>query len=343
MEKQPLPSAMPGADNGTTPAAPPLGRYQEVGGRRLLFHQSGVGRPAVVFLPGAGAVGLDYLNVQQGASELTTSVVYDRAGTGWSDPVALPRSAAQVVDELRDLLVVADVRPPYLLVGHSLGGLYARHYAQRFPDEVAALLLMDPAHEDYDAYMPSELSEMRSGWSALIATARKQLFRLLNGALAGAVRLAPTRDLLLRLPAIQYYRRQYRALFTREMADCPEHVREPLIERHVSPEWLLVGMREAQNADQLYDEVRRAVPMPDIPLIVLCSVDIDDFTRVVSMGRTESLLHEEIEGRRRLYTMLAGSVPRGELRTVGTGHVTMHLRRPDEILQAIRDLLARLT
>lgn len=295
----------------------------------------------MVFLPGAGAVGLDYLNVQERAAEFTTSVVYDRGGTGWSDPVALPRSAAEVTDELRDLLVVAGVHPPYLLVGHSLGGLYARHYVQRFPDEVAALILMDPAHEDYDAYMPRELSEMRNGRGALIAAAKKQLYRLLNGAIGGSLRWAPTRALLLRLPAIRYYRGQYRALFTREMADWPEHVREPLVDRHVSPEWLLVGLREAQNVDQLYDEVRSAGPTPDIPLIVLCSIEIDDFRRVVTRGQSESLLHEEIEGRRRLYTMLAGSVPRGTIRPVDAGHFTMHLRRPDDVLQAIRDLDGR--
>lgn len=296
----------------------------------------------MVFLPGAGTVGLDYLNVQRGAAELTTSVVYDRAGTGWSDPVALPRSAAEVTDELRDLLVAADVPAPYLLVGHSLGGLYARHYAQRFPNEVAALVLMDPGHEDYDAYVPREPNEMRRAPAAFIASARKQFYRLLNGALAGALRWAPTRALLLRLPAIRYYRGQYRALFAREMADWPEHVRDVLVECHVSPEWLLVGLREVQNVDQLSDEVRRAGPMPDVPLIVLYSTAIDDFMRVVSAGRSESLLREEIEGRRRLYTMIAGSVPRGEIRPVDAGHVTMHLRQPDDVLQAIRDLLARL-
>ncbi len=60
----------------------PLGRFYEVGGRRLLLHRSGSGTPAAVFLPGGGAVGLDYLNVQQKAAELTTSVLYNRAGTG---------------------------------------------------------------------------------------------------------------------------------------------------------------------------------------------------------------------------------------------------------------------
>ena len=71
---------------------PPTGRYYQVEGRRLLLHQSGSGDPAVVFLAGGGAVGLDYLNLQQRAAELATSVIYDRAGTGWSQRVDLPRA-----------------------------------------------------------------------------------------------------------------------------------------------------------------------------------------------------------------------------------------------------------
>src|SRR5215218_4791102 len=143
---------------------PPAGRYYQVEGRRLLLHQSGSGDPAVVFLAGGGAVGLDYLNLQQRAAELATSVIYDRAGTGWSQRVDLPRASAEVIEELRELLRAAEVPAPYLLVGHSLGGLYARHYAQRFPDQVAALLLLDPAHEEYNAYMPQELVDQWAEW-----------------------------------------------------------------------------------------------------------------------------------------------------------------------------------
>jgi pimeloyl-ACP methyl ester carboxylesterase len=305
-----------GAQSGTTSGAtPPLGRYQEVGGRRLLLHRSGSGSPAVVILPGGGAVGLDYLNVQERAAELTTSLLYDRAGTGWSDPVELPRTSGQVADELRELLRTADVPAPYLLVGHSLGGLYARHYAQRFPDEVAALLLLDPAHEDYHAHMPQQLVDQWEAWD-------------------------PDQALPDELPdeLIQLYR----GLFAQEMADWPEEIREPLIDRHVSREWLRVGLQEAKNVDQLYDEVRHAGPMPDVPLIVLSSMGIDSFKRAVSQGTSESLLREEIEGKRRLYTALAESVPRGEIRLIeNAGHVTIHLRRPDAVFQAIQDLLGR--
>ncbi|MFE9637289.1 alpha/beta fold hydrolase [Streptomyces sp. NPDC006463] len=80
-------------NNSTSPArlAPPIGGFQEIEGRRIFVHRSGSGGPAVVFLPGASAVGLDYLVVQQGVSQFTTAVVYDRGGTGHSDPLPLPR------------------------------------------------------------------------------------------------------------------------------------------------------------------------------------------------------------------------------------------------------------
>jgi pimeloyl-ACP methyl ester carboxylesterase len=297
-----------------TEANPPLGRFYEVGGRRLLLHRSGSGTPAVVFLPGGGAVGLDYLNVQHKAAKLTTSVLYDRAGTGWSDRAGLPRTSAEVTSELRQLLRTAGVPAPYLLAGHSLGGLYARHYAQRFPGEIGALLLLDPAHEDYNAYMPQQLNELRQAWD-------------------------PDQAFPDELPGelIQFYR----GLFAQEMADWPEDVRELLIDRHVSPEWLRAGLQEASNVNQLYDEVRHAGPMPDVPLIVLCSMSTDAFKEAVSVGESESLLREEIEGKRRLYTALAASVPRGEIRLIDAGHVTMHLRHPDAVLQAVQGLLAR--
>lgn len=82
--------------------------------------------------------------------------------------------------------------------------------------------------------------------------------------------------------------------------------------------------------------------MPDVPLIVLSSMEIDTFKRAVSGGTPESLLLEEIEGKRRLYTDWVNSVARGEIRLIDdAGHVTIHLRRPDAVLQAIQDLLDR--
>jgi len=130
--------------------SPPLGTFVPVAGHRLFVDRCGTGDPAVVFLPGAGLTGLDYWPLQQRAGTGRSSVVYDRAGTGWSDRVRLPRTARAVTGELHELLGRLGIRRA-LLVGHSLGGLYARHYANRFPGETAGLVLLDPAHEDYDA------------------------------------------------------------------------------------------------------------------------------------------------------------------------------------------------
>jgi len=76
----------------------------------------------------------------------TTTFAYNRPGYGDSDPVTTPRDGQHVVDELRALLQAQGMKPPYILVGHSLGGLYMQLYARRYPDEVGALILVDTTH-----------------------------------------------------------------------------------------------------------------------------------------------------------------------------------------------------
>src|SRR5215471_4651557 len=144
--------------------AVPSARFYDVGGRQLMLCASGTGEPVVVFLPGAGLTGLGYLNLHEQVSQFATSVLYDRAGTGWSDHVQLPRSATEVANELRLLLRVAGAPAPYVFVGHSLGGIYARRFAQRFPADIAGFLFLDPGHEDYLTKLPtpSRLERLRT-------------------------------------------------------------------------------------------------------------------------------------------------------------------------------------
>src|SRR6516225_5284160 len=111
-----------GANSRTT--EPPVCRLYKVGDRRLWLHHSGEGTPATVFLSGAGTVGLDYFNVQQRAPRFGVSVIYDRWGTGFSEGDPAGQSAAATVADLRALLNEAGISPPYVLVGHSLGGLF---------------------------------------------------------------------------------------------------------------------------------------------------------------------------------------------------------------------------
>ena len=318
-------------DKRSRPQAP-LGSRCEVEGRSLWLHRSGEGAPAVVFLAGAGTVGLDYLLLQDRTTRLAASVIYDRGGTGWSDPAPARRSAAAIAWELRALLRVADVPPPYVLVGHSYGGLLARRYGQLWPEDVAGLVLLDPAHEDYDAYMPGAMRAARAGWISLL------LGKASGTALGAAVRFAP--GLVERAPPVRRYRELYRTLFAAEMADWPPLVREALVERHVSLRWLWAGIEEARTVEPLYREIRAGGGLPDVPLIIFCSTMIDEFRRAVAPGEPEEQQAEALAGQRRLYDDFAASTPRGEVRLVNCGHVTMPYRCADEIARAVEDVLA---
>jgi hypothetical protein len=99
---------------------------------------------------------------------------------------------------------------------------------------------------------------------------------------------------------------------------------------------------ERQTVLGMPGELRHAGPLLDVPLIVLTAMGIDAFKQAVSQGIPGSLLREEVESKRRLYHALAASVPYGENRLIdGAGHVTIHWRRPDAVLQAIQDFLGR--
>ncbi|MGV9381876.1 alpha/beta fold hydrolase [Nonomuraea sp. NPDC003707] len=148
----------------------------------------------------------------------------DRGGTGWSGPTRLPRTA----DELYDLLRVAGVPGPYVLVGHSLGGLHARRCAQLHPDEVAGLVALDILYEEWDAYVPEPFRLTQA--QALDETVTEIPAELVEGA---------------------------RALLNGMFASWPADIREALVARHLDPAAFADGMRERANLADLAASVSR--------------------------------------------------------------------------------------
>jgi pimeloyl-ACP methyl ester carboxylesterase len=124
---------------------PPPGRLIRVGGHRLHARSLGAGRPVVVLEAGIAASSISWDPVQREIAAFTRVCAYDRAGYAWSDAPQTQRSPEVLVSELRALLRGIDAEPPYVLVGHSFGGLIARLFAARHPDEVAGIVLVDPA------------------------------------------------------------------------------------------------------------------------------------------------------------------------------------------------------
>jgi len=129
---------------------PPL---LDVRGRRVETRLKGTGTPAVVFELGASGGNLAYWRVQNAVAKQARTLVYERAGLGRSSPGGEPRSAEVIARELHELLEVAGLQPPYVLVGHSYGGLLVRVFAHMYPEETSGLVLVDPATEGMYAYL----------------------------------------------------------------------------------------------------------------------------------------------------------------------------------------------
>jgi pimeloyl-ACP methyl ester carboxylesterase len=117
-------------------------------GRRINLYCLGAGSPTVVFDSGLGGGTPAWAPIQAKIAKATRACSYDRAGINFSDPSPRASSSVNIVDDLHRTLAAAGVAPPYVVVGHSYGGLNVRLFATTYPSEVVGMVLVDPMHED---------------------------------------------------------------------------------------------------------------------------------------------------------------------------------------------------
>lgn len=139
---------------------PAPGQLVDVGGYKLHIHCMGEGSPTVILESGWVESSSTWIYIQPEVAKTTRVCSYDRAGYGWSDPSPNPRTASWRVDELHTLLVNANVQGPYVLVGHSLGGMLVRVYTHNYPDEVVGMVLVDSMHEEQYERLPGAKSSI---------------------------------------------------------------------------------------------------------------------------------------------------------------------------------------
>ena len=156
-----LPLAIGGVVLGQPAAAPEVAQPQgllpygkpgqliDIGSRRINLHCTGAGGPTVILMAGLSSWSAVWYKTQPAIAQMTRVCAFDRAGYGFSDPAPRPQVLSEVVDDLHAALAAGPVPGPYVLVGHSLGGLEARVYSQRWPKEVVGMVLDDtsPAGE----------------------------------------------------------------------------------------------------------------------------------------------------------------------------------------------------
>ncbi len=125
---------------------------------------TGRGTPTVVLDSGLGDSFISWQKVQPEIAKFTQVCSYDRAGIGYSDSSPRPRTSQVIAEELNSLLRAAGIVPPYVLVGHSMGGYDVRVYAGLYRNDIAGIVLVDASHPDQEKRLPIELSGMEASW-----------------------------------------------------------------------------------------------------------------------------------------------------------------------------------
>jgi pimeloyl-ACP methyl ester carboxylesterase len=291
----------------------PPGKLIDVNGSRLHYQVMGEGNPTVVVDSGQGATHLDWQLVQPEVAKFTQIVTYDRAGYGWSDLSAEPRTAERIINDLRQLLQTAGIAPPYILVGMSLSGLFVRLFAYQYPKEVAGMILVDVAHERMYERIPLAMVKLNEqlDWLAIHVfpvAARIGLFRWLV-----------TFD---RLPLAA-------GLFKKLPPAMQPSAKAVYAQTHF---WKAFGQESAafQVSLKQVEQARRTKSFPEIPLVVISSGKPD-------FGGTRELLQTMQE----LHADLANESSQGtQIVTDKSGHA-IQLDEPELVVDVIRQVVEK--
>jgi pimeloyl-ACP methyl ester carboxylesterase len=245
---------------------PPPGKLVAADGARLHLVAQGdrqPGQPLVVLESGLGQASLAWRDLQPQIAGFARAIAYDRAGLGWSASSTRPHTPERMVAELHAALQAAGEEGPYVLAGHGMGATLARLYALRYPQETAALVLVDPAHEQIADYLPAETRAItRLAKRARIASwlARLGLVRLAGQArlhasplAAGPASSTPSNQVLLASQALTPF---YLATLAAECEIFSQpHQWQALPESHGDLLTILVAPAAVQGKQALYEDL----------------------------------------------------------------------------------------
>lgn len=307
---------MPGAQprdsvSGTQPAraAAPGRLVRLADGRRINFRCSGAGSPTVLLEGGFAATSLAWWKVQPHVATTNRVCAYDRAGYGFSDPGPMPRDGPAVARDLDAALRTARIAGPFVLVGHSAGGLYVRLFADRRPRDVVGMVLVDPSVEHQEQRFTAAAGRAVGGTAGIAA----RVERCLKAAQEGAL---PSAD-----PALAG------CTPSRRLGQSDEVYRVRLAEALRAPTWAT----QLSEISTLWTSTSNAVEAGRrsygaMPLIVLTA----GRSYPGAAGMFWSALHAEIAVRS----------TRGSSRVVADSSHMMMVDRPDAIVAAIAEIVA---
>jgi pimeloyl-ACP methyl ester carboxylesterase len=235
---------------------PPPGQLLDVGGHRLHLNVMGETKdsPTVILEAGMASISSNWGWVQRELAKTTRVIAYDRASLGWSDPGTKPLDAAKSARELHIALEKAGIEPPYVLAGHSYGGLVVRMFTDLYPNDVVGLLLVDSSHPDQWAHIPAS----KGGQTVAVG----------NRVTAFLARFGVMRLFHLEEPFIA-------GLPPREYAEMQAYLAKP-------DGWLAGADGLMAWRDLSQQQVNEARPLDDLPLFVLSVTEQDRYADVLT-------------------------------------------------------------
>ncbi len=295
-------------------AYPPPGKLVDVGGYQIHMHATGEKGPVVILDAGLRCNCLDWALVQPEIAKFARVLSYDRAGNGWSEQSLLPRTSHNMVLELHTLLQNAQIPGPYILVGHSFGGLNARLYASQYPDEVSGIILVDSPHEDLMYESPPKPS--RSLYQEFLYHPAV----LTVGSYLGATRL------------YHYFQRDQ--MLPKEF---PHELRQPYLALVSSAKFIETVSQELDLFKESLREIKEARSnLGEKPLIVITA---SKCPRSIDTGYPQQWLSDVYLMHRILQKELVESSRYGkQIIAERSGHLILH-DRPDIIIKAVSDMI----
>lgn len=299
----------------------PVNQMVDVNGIQMRLDCRGVGSPTVVLEAGAQEWSTHWGLVQVDVAKFTRVCSYDRVGYGWSDAVGEQLNPQQVAMMLHTLLEIGGEEPPYLMVGHSFGGVFIRAFTAQYPDEVVGMVLVDSSHDNQIQLLPTEFAE-----SPEVAQERNTMLVALR-----------INEIIERLGLFRAFKLYDPVIASIHLSEKDNAL---LLTEMYQTGYFGAIMREAEMNDAYLSQPRELRSLGDMPLIVLTQkLDAQDMIAQISPTlQTMELAQQLADIYNDTQDELTALSTRGKRIVVEDAGHNIQLEQPEVVIDAIQEV-----